>query len=198
VALVVLGVAVFVGWRYSVGRELESMTLLADVQRAEAKPVLEGAASGEAYATSDEKYRDVLKLAEMILEKYPSSTSALWAGYYKALSQKELGSLDEAMSTIGPLKEQTRQAFIASASRILEGRILEERGDLDGALEAFASLAAAAPGGFPVEMALANQARILEAQGKADQAKEIYRRITLDFPQSPFAGEASRRLQSEG
>ncbi len=197
-ALVVLSAAAFAGWRYSVSRELQSRKLLAEVQQAASRPVVEGAATGEAYATSAEKYQDVQRLAEIVLDEHPSSSSALWAAYYKALSQNEMGRLDEAIGTIGPLKEQTQQPFVASAARLLEARILEARGDLDGAADAYASLAAAALGGFPAEMALTNQARILEAQGKTDEALEIYRRITQDFPESPFAGEAFQRLQSEG
>lgn len=198
VALLVLAVAVFAGWRYSVSRDLAAKKLMAEVQSAESKPVVEGSTVEFAYPTTTEKYQDVLRLAEIVLEQYPSSTSAFWASYYKALSQKELGRPDEALETIASLKEQTQMPFVASASRLLEARILEQRGDLDGAVNAYAALANAASGDFPVEMALANQARILEAQGKIDEALEIYRRITQDYPQSPYVGEARQRLESEG
>ena len=38
-----------------------------------------------------------------------------------------------------------------------------------------------------------NQARLLEGQGKTDEARDIYRRLAQEYPDSPFAREASER-----
>jgi len=47
---------------------------------------------------------------------------------------------------------------------------------------------------LPTDTLLALLAHAYDAQGKADKTKEAYRRIVTEFPDSPYALEAQRRI----
>lgn len=195
-ALVVLGAAIAGGIWYSRSREADAQLKLSAALRALNAPVTEdGGVAGQAaaaYATRRQKYDEVARLAGVVLTEHPSSTASKWASYYKAFAQKELGDYPGALQTVGALALD-QEEFLASSAKFLQGQIHEAQGDTAGALEIYTSLAASAPQRFPVDMALMSQARILEAQGKSEEARDVYRRVIQEFPDSPFAREASQK-----
>jgi len=200
-ALLLLALAVAGGFWFSHRREADSLTALAAVQKAAAAQSAEEATPGQPgvtrYATRRQRFEEVLRLSDQVLTDHPSSHAARWASYYKAVALKELGSHDDALSEVMPLTDATQEEFMSASARVLQAQIQEAKGDLAGAAEVYAGLAALAPTHFPIEFALINQARLLDAQGRKEEALEIYRRVSQDFPESPFAGEASRHLQPD-
>ncbi len=200
-ALLLLALAVAGGVWFSHRREADSLTALAAVQKAASAQSAEEAASGQSgaapYATRQQRFQEVLRLADQVLLDHPSSDAARWASYYKAVALKELGSHDDALREVMPLTGSTQDEFVSASARVLQAQIQEAKGDLAGAAEAYGTLAASAPTRFPIDLALINQARLLEAQGRKEEAQEVYRRVSQDFPESPFAGEASRHLQPD-
>ena len=200
-ALLLLALAVVGGVWFSHGREADSLTALASVQKAVSAQSAEEATPGQSgaarYATRHERFQDVLRLADQVLTDHPSSRAARWASYYKAVALKELGSHDDALKEVMSLTGSTQDEFVSASARVLQAQIQEAKGDLAGAAEVYANLAASAPTRFPIDFALINQARLLDAQGRKEEALEVYRRVSQDFPESPFAGEASRHLQPE-
>lgn len=199
IALLLVAGAGYAGWSYSKSLQAESMIKLAAVQKAESSLAggLESAdpTSGVVYATPRQKYEEVVKLADVVLADHPSSQAAKWAVYYKAIGQKELGGLPQALATLEPLTGPNEGKFVASSALLLKAHILEAQGNLDAAVDTLSQLASSAPDQFPVDLALANQARVLESMGKVKEAQDVYRRLSEEFPQSPFAGEALRRIQ---
>ena len=199
--LLLLTLAVTGGVWFSHKREIDAQAALAAAQKAVSEQSAEEAAPGKSetprYATRRERFQDVLRLADQVLSEHPSSTAARWASYYKAVALKELGSHDDALKELTPLISATQDEFVSASARVLQAQIQEAKGDLAGAAEAYANLAASAPARFPVDLALINQARLLDAQGKKEEALEVYRRVSQDFPESPFAGEASRHVQPD-
>jgi tetratricopeptide (TPR) repeat protein len=196
-ALILLSVAIAGGIWFSRSRETASQVKLAAVYRAAGAPVTEedtlAGQAAKAYPTRRQKYEDVERLASEVLSAYPSSKSAKWATYYKAVAQKELGNYPEALHTLEPLAADTADDFLSASSKFMQAQVHEAQGDAAGALEIYASLAATASERFPADMVLMNQARVLEGQGKIDEAREIYRRIMQEYPDSPFTREATER-----
>ena len=88
----------------------------------------------------------------------------------------------------------TDDEFLSSSARFLQAQIHEAQGDAAGALELYAGLVNNSPARFPIEMAMMRQARLLEGQGKIEEAREIYRRVTQEYPDSPYSRDASQRL----
>ena len=192
-ALLILVVAVISGVRYSSSQRKASILSLAAVQKAEAAPVTSGAIPGAGvYTTPKQKYEEVVRLADVVLTQYPSSSAARWATYYKALAQKELGAYQDALTVVEPLTTLQGEEFLACSARMLKGQIQEAHGDLAAAAETYANLAASAPERFPVDVVLASQARVLEAKGDTEGAAQIHRRLMQEFPNSPFAGQNVR------
>jgi len=194
-AVVVLIAAVAGGIWYSRSRAADAAAGLAAVHKAVEAPVIaQGAPAGMlTFASPSARAQEVLTRAEALLTEHPSSRQAHWAAYWKGVAQKDLGRFDEALATLDPLATLGDEPFLSALARMQRAQVSEVKGDLAAAAESYASLAASAPARFPVEIALMNQARLLEAQGKPDEAKAIYRRVTQEYPESPYASDAARR-----
>ncbi len=66
----------------------------------------------------------------------------------------------------------------------------------DNALDALAQLAKVENRAFK-DTALILEARHYEGSGQAEKAQEIYRELTVEFPNSPWSGEAGSKIASE-
>jgi len=194
-AAVVLIAAVSAGVWYSRSRASEAALQFAQLQHAVDAPIVPAGAPGMlTYPTTQARAEEILRRADTLVSSNPSSRQGRWAAYWKAVAQKDLGRHDEALATLAPLASSQDDPFLSASARMQQAQVSEAKGDLSGAAEAYAGLAASAPPRFPVEMALMAQARVLEAQGKGEEAKAIYRRVTQEYPESPYAGDAGRRL----
>ncbi len=197
-AIVVLGLAITGGFWYSHSRAAAASAALATVQEAASAPVAGEASSptpgASTYMSKEQKYQEVIRRAEGVMAEYPSSKASRWAAYWKAYALHELGKPSDAMTTLEPVVSDTSDPFLSASARLLQARIQEAQGDLGAALDTYAALAASAPPQFPVELCLMSQARILKAQGKSEEATQMYRRVTQEYPDSPFAREASQHL----
>ena len=195
-AIVLLAAAVAGGLWYSHNREKAAGAALGRVHRAISAPVVDApvAPGAAAYASSRQKYEEIMRLASAVIDEYPSSTAAKWATYWKAVGEKELGQHQAALATLAPLAAQQQEEFLSASARVMQAMVQEASGDLPAAVQTYAALADSAPKRFPVELALMSQARLLEAQGKSEEALAVYRRITQEHPESPLAREAGLRL----
>lgn len=192
-AVVILAGAVTGGVMFSRSRANEARAKLGAVYKALASPAADEGVAGAGYLTRQQKYEEIVRLAGVVIADHPSSEAAGWAAYFKAVGQKELGDLSGAAETLSKLSTGADE-FLGASAKFLQAQVREAQGDAAGALEIYAALAGSAPARFPAEMALMGQARVLEAQGKTEEAREIYRRITQEFPDSPFSRDASERL----
>ncbi|MGH9867614.1 MAG: tetratricopeptide repeat protein [Candidatus Polarisedimenticolia bacterium] len=196
VAVVALVAAVVGGIWYSRSRSADAAAGLAAVHKAMDAPIVAtGAPEGMlSFSSVSSRAQEVLQRAEALLSSHPSSRQAHWATYWKGVAQKDLGRFDEAQATLDPLTTLDDEPFLSALARMQRAQVSEAKGDLAAAAESYASLAASAPARFPAEIALMNQARVLDAQGKAEEAKAIYRRVTQEYPESPYASDAARRI----
>lgn len=192
-AVLLLAAAVTGGFWFSRSRASESRLKLAAVYRAIASPAADEGLPGAAYGTKRQKFEEVVRLSGIVIADHPGSVAAKWATYYRAVGQKELGDHVGALETIGPLVSADDE-FLSSSARFLQAQIHEAQGDAAGALELYTGLVNSSPARFPIEMALMRQARLLEKQGKIEEAREIYRRVTQEYPDSPYSRDASQRL----
>ncbi|HKY34035.1 MAG TPA: tetratricopeptide repeat protein [Candidatus Polarisedimenticolia bacterium] len=196
-AVVLLALAVTGGVWWSRSRAADAGLRLAALHAAVTAPVFTtGPLAGVplSFGSGQQKHDEVIRRADELIEAYPSSSAARWAAYWKAVSCRETGRFPEALDILAGLAGDGGDPFLAASARMQQAQVQEAKGDLAAAAEAYASLAGSAPPTFPAEMALMSQARVLEAQGKTEDAMAVYRRVTQEYPDSPFAGDASRRL----
>ena len=197
-AIVLLIVAVSAGFWYSRSAAAEALLKLSAAQKAAGAPVVEDGQLPSpgltAYATHQQKYEDVSRLAGIVLKEHPASQAARWASYWNAVALKELGRGDDAVRTLEPLLAAGSDETLSATARILQAQVQEGKGEIEAALSTYESLANSAPPKFPAEIAIMNQARILETQGKVEAARAAWRRVTQEYPESPYSREASRKL----
>jgi len=198
VAFVVLLVAVAAGLSYSSGRKLEAQARLGALQRAAGAPVGDFGSlslpSGSFFPDEQQKFREVVRLADGVLADFPGSDTARWATYWKADGLRHLGDTDGALALLAPLAVDQPSDLLQAACLIMQAQIHEQKGQREEALEIYMKLASASPDRFPPDMALMNQARLLEDMGRKDEAIEVYRRITQEYPDSPYAVESRLKI----
>lgn len=198
-AVVVLAAAVAGGFLYSGSRQRAAQGALADVIRASNAPIVTGETlatipGAASYRSEEEKQRDVARLATEVVDAYPSTPAADWALYWKGLALEKISDHDGALVAIEPLLASPESSRLYPPAMLLKSKVLESRGDLAGAAQTCADLLASGREDFPVEIVLMERGRILEKQGNTDEAQAAYRRVTSEFPQSPYAQEATKRL----
>ncbi len=201
-AVVVLAAAITAGVLYSGNRQRAAQGALAEVLHAVNGVVLAGGTLATnpgviTYRSEEEKYREVARLADRVVEDHPSTASADWALYWKSIALEKIADHAGALAAIEPLLKSPDTGRLYPAAMLQKARVLESRGDLAGAADACEALIASGREDFPLEIVLMQQARLLEKAGRSDDAKAVYRRITTEFPESPFVQEAASRLEGE-
>jgi TolA-binding protein len=69
-------------------------------------------------------------------------------------------------------------------------------GQYDQAINTFKELAQRKDGPLPIDGILMQLGRTYRDAGKRDDAQQTFNRLVEEFPQSPFAGDAKRELDS--
>jgi TolA-binding protein len=200
-AVVVLAAIVFGGRLWWTGREDRASFLLGEIIHAYRGTVstsldsLQQATPGSrTYATTEEKDREVVKLADEILTSYGSTHAAPKALYYKGLALSEMKKADEAGKVLQDLLAKYPGDFLAPMARYELARLKEAQGNSSEALIQYQALAEDARSFFPKEEGLMGVARCQEALGRKSDALKTYQKIVNDFPDSDYQFEAKKKV----
>lgn len=202
VGLVVLAAALFGGWLWWSGREDKASFVLGEIIQTYRAPVsitldaiqqtTEGA---KTFSSTEEKDREVVRLADEVLARYHSSRAAPKALYYKGLALSEMKKTDEAGKALQELMSTYPGDFLAPLARFELARLKEAHGNPSEALIQYQALAEDAQGFFPKEEGLMGVARCQEALGRKSDALKTYRKIVSEFPDSDYQFEAKKKVE---
>ncbi|MBI3670924.1 MAG: tetratricopeptide repeat protein [Acidobacteria bacterium] len=199
VALVV-GLAV-VGWRFYTERQtVKAAAALGDgmkIFEARIRVPGEPAEPNEVtYVDEKNKYEDAAKKFDGIARSYGRTRPGQIARYYAALSQLHLRRFDDAQKQLKELEDAGDPEFVALARFQLAG-IYGQTGKGDEAVKLYRQLADKPTAMVPkpmVLLALGDQLR----KSNPQEATTVYNQIKKDFPDSPVAEEAGKRLEALG
>ncbi len=153
-------------------------------------------AAGAQFATPTEKYRHVLGLLEALSRRYGSHPLADRARYYSALCHIELGQLNEAESLLKSVAAQKDDERLEPAlARLTLADVQRQKGEIDQAADSYKQVVDDANAAVPRDHALMRLAQLLENAQRLDEAEAAYTRLTREFPESAYAGEAQRRIE---
>jgi tetratricopeptide (TPR) repeat protein len=160
-------------------------------------PAPEGAPStGPRFASASEKYQKAAAAFDALASRYPSLATGKRARYYAALSRLELGEFDTAEKALTEIAAYRDADVLEPAlARLALADIHSRRGQPDKAVEAYRQLLDDASSGLPKDHVLMRLAGALEDSRKTAEAGASYKRLSEEFPESVYAGEARRRAE---
>lgn len=142
------------------------------------------------------------KLAEMTpVDSKPRAASVDESArtlFQRANEARRLGEAPRAVALYRKLIARFPASAEATLSQVRLGGMLLEQGDGRGALSHFDRYLAQQPGGALSPEALYGRGRALAGLGRSTEESRVWTRLLADFPKSPYAGHARRRLEALG
>ena len=196
VALIVIIGAL--GWRfYSQNQTTRASVALSDamkIYQARIRTVNEPAAPEEiTYVDEKNKYNDAAKQFADAATRYSRTRPGQLARYYAALSLVQLQRDDEAEKDLKAL-ESSNDPGLAAMSRFQLAQLYSRTGKGDQAVQIFQQLSENPNLFVPKPVVLLALADHYSASNP-EQAAKVYTQVKTEFPDTPAAETADRRLQ---
>ena len=192
-ALALIGYGIYF---YRSNQESQASTLLATaIETFEAPLATEGQTDPRAkFKTEPEKVAAAEKLFNDIRLKFPSTDSADVAGLYVARITAGRGDIATARKLLQEFVDDQSGHLLVGAARYSLFQMRIDNGEAQQVVtELNAELAKEEPV-LPEDSMLVLLAHAYEVQGDETRSRETFRRIVTEYPDSPFALEAQRRV----
>ena len=196
--LIAVAVIVYGIFFYRQNREENAQQALATAIETFEAPVGEAAANatqtGPKFKTEPEKTAAAEKQFKEVQAKHSGTDASDIAGLYLARIAAGRGDTKAARPPIEEFIRKHGDHTLAGGARFSLYQMRIEGGEAaQVAVELNAELNKKEPA-LPADSLLVLLAQAYDAQGQGDKSREAYRRITSEFPESPFAVEAQRRV----
>ncbi|HEX6088120.1 MAG TPA: tetratricopeptide repeat protein [Thermoanaerobaculia bacterium] len=196
-ALVVIAALVYGIFFYRGNREAQAQQALAaaietnEATISETKPAN---VTGQWFKTETERSAAAEKMFRDVQTQYSGTDAADIAGLYVARAEVAKGNVKAARPLFENfVNEHGGDNVLAGAARFSLYQLRIENGEAaQVATELNAELAKSEPV-LPGDSLLILLAQAYDVQGDLTKSKEAYRRITTEFPESPYVVEAARR-----
>jgi hypothetical protein len=150
--------------------------------------------SGPSFPSADEKYKTAAAAFDGVERRFGSSAVAERARYYAALCRIELGQYAEAEKALRAAAERRAGDQLGpSLARLALAELHRRQGQVDKAIEEYRAITADTSLPMPRDFALMGLAGTLEDAKRLGEAAAAYKRLTEEYPESVYAGEARRR-----
>ena len=200
VVLVLLAVGGFLWWQRQ--QETKSAALLADALVASEAQVAPVATTGAApppagsYPTERARAEAALPKFMAAAEAYPKTTPGLAARYHAATTLVELGRDEEAAKRYQEIIDLAGDGLYGRVARMGLAEVRVRQGQYEPAINTFKELSLNTSGDVPVDGVLMQLGRAYRLAGRTPEAVQTFKRITDEFPTSPYASDARRELDA--
>lgn len=198
--LIALAVIVYGVFFYRSNREEKAQEALAtaietfDAPVGDVPPEQQASQTGPRFKTEAEKTVASQKLFKDVQANYSGTDAADVAGLYLARMAAAAGDTKTARPLLEAFVKDHKDHILVGAARFSLYQMRIENGEAPQvSIELSAELLKADPV-LPGDSILVLLAESYDAQGDAAKSRESYRRITTEFPESPYAIEAQRRV----
>jgi tetratricopeptide (TPR) repeat protein len=149
---------------------------------------------GAKYKTDEEKNAAAEVQFRKVLNTYGGTDAADVAGLYIASFDTTKGNFPEARKLLEKFVNEKPDHLLWGAARYSLYQLRIESGESQQVVNELNQEIARTDPVLPTDTLLALLAHAYDAQGKDDQTRQAYRRIVTEFPDSPYALEAQRRI----
>ena len=201
VVLAVIGVVAIGYWAWRERVQTRAHALLAAalaVQEARVGPPAAPGAGGSTLSFPTERERSLAALAKFkaAADAYPSTDAGIFARYMEAATSMALGNAADAARQYQQVIDRAGDGIYGQMARLGLAEAQARAGQYDQAINTFKDLAQRKDGPLPIDGILMQLGRTYRDAGKRDDAQQTFNRLVEEYPQSPFAGDAKRELDS--
>lgn len=202
IAAAVIGIAVIVYgiYFYRSSRETKAQAALATaIQTADAtiqgaqQPPNQPPPTGPTFKTEQERTAASERQFKDIMAKYGGTDAADVASLYLARIAASKGDLASAKKALNEFVDEHDDHVLASSARYSLYQLRIDSGEAAQVVAELNGELGKAEPVLPGDSLLILLANAYEAQGNGAKSRETWRRLTTEFPDSPYAIEASRR-----
>ncbi len=202
VAVAVAGLIAYFAWRSSTADKAAALLTEADTvleaQVTTPAPPAPGQPAPKppagTYPSEQAKLEAALPKLAAVYTKYPSTDSGIAARYYAANALAALGRRAEAESRYEEVV--AKGGVYAQMARLGLAALFTNAGQHDKAIMIYKELTAEPKGDMPVDGVLMQLGRAYVRAGRRSEAQQTYTRIVQEFPESLYAADAKKELQT--
>jgi TolA-binding protein len=194
-ALVIGSVLVYGFFFYRSDRERQAQTALASAIETIDSPLITKGQQipGAKYKTETERSTAAEKQFKDVQSKYSSSDAADVANLFLGRIEASRGDVAAARKRLQDFVSEHPKSLLVGAARFSLYQLRIEGGEAQQVTTELSAEMKNPDSILPPDTILVLLAHAYDAQGNNDKSKEQYRRITTEFPDSPYAIEAQRR-----
>ena len=198
IAGAVIGIAViaFGVYFYRANREKQAQqSLAAAIETAEASvgETQPQGATGPHFKTEAERTAAAERLFKDVQAKHGGSDAADVAGLYLARIAVSRGDVKTARAMLEEFVDEHDDNILVGTARFSLYQLRVENGEAPQVVKELEAELGKSEPVLPGDSLLLLLAQAYELQGNPAKSKEAYRRITTEFPESPYVVEAARR-----
>jgi TolA-binding protein len=198
IVVILAGAGGFAWWtkhqRERGGAELGEAMAMEQAQIAPAPTVPGATQTPGTFPTETARNEAVLKAFEKIANENGSSSVGITARYHMAVALMSLGRYADAQQAFEKTTADAGSSVYGPMGRMGRAEALLMGGKFDDAIKAFTDLSGERDGSLPVDGVLMQLARAYQKAGKTQEARATLKRVTDEFPDSPFAQDARQQL----
>lgn len=129
-------------------------------------------------------------------ERFPASDAGIFARYKQATTLMLLGKPADAAKAYQQVIDRTPDSLYGQMAKLGLAQAQARSGQVDQAIASFKALAERKEGAVPVEGILMELGRTYLDAGKPQEAQQTFNRVVQEFPESSFAADARRSLDT--
>jgi TolA-binding protein len=198
--VVVVAIGAFVAWRGAAKAKAEG--LLAEALRVESAQVVPPPAPGQpaapagSFQTEQARRDAALGKFLAVAEAYPSSDAGITARFKAGALLAEQGKRSEALAAFQAVAAQGGSSIHARMAALAVAELQLAAGQHEAAIAAFRELSTRKDTDLPADGVLMQLGRAYRMAGKKAEALQTFTRVTEEFPQSIYVGEARREADA--
>jgi tetratricopeptide (TPR) repeat protein len=148
------------------------------------------------YPTERAKLEAALQKFMNAADAYPSTQAGIAARYHAASILASLGRPADAAQQYQDVANRAGDRIYGQMAKLGLANAQLQAGQLDKAISAYRDLSARSDTGLPIDAVLIQLGRAYMAAGKVTEARQTFTRIVDEFPDSQYAIDARRELDS--
>ena len=146
------------------------------------------------FKSASEKQEKALAEFRKIIDRHSSAPVGKIARYYAGLSLQALNRPKEAIAMLEPLSGE--KSDCGALARLALAQVYESTGELGKATDLYKQIVENNWAVTPRSVNMMHLAQLYEMQNKPGEATKVYQRMVKDFPGTPFATDADKKLKA--
>jgi tetratricopeptide (TPR) repeat protein len=199
IVVILAGTLGYFAWRGSVQGRAGTMLAEADSvagARVGPPPAPGTPSTGLSFPTEREKLQAAVAKYKLVADQYPSTDAGTFARYRQAALEVAMGNAKEAVGLYQQVIDRAGDNLYGQMARLGQAEAQARSGQFENAIATFNALSQQKDGPLPVDGILLQLGQTYREAGKTTDAEAAFDRLIKEFPDSPFASDARRELDT--